>query len=158
MHDGILAERNAPVGHDAVLDGVLEGEDTALGLGLVTDVGILLAHADHHTLVAGATDDGGEDGAGRIITSKASLAHARAVVNNESLNLLVRHSNNSEGCLERTDPELGPEQARLKRVKTVFAEFRSLFWLKNDWLSGHNFIPRLFSCYCRFENKSAIAQ
>ena len=30
-----------PVGDDAVLDGVLQGKDTPLGLGLVTDVGIL---------------------------------------------------------------------------------------------------------------------
>ena len=27
-----------PVGHDTVLDGVLEGKDTTLGLSLVTDV------------------------------------------------------------------------------------------------------------------------
>merc|ERR1719312_839156 len=27
-----------PVGHDAVLDGVLEGEDTSLALGLVSDI------------------------------------------------------------------------------------------------------------------------
>ncbi len=39
-----------PVGDDAVLDGILEGEDATLGLGLVTDVGVLLAHAHHHAL------------------------------------------------------------------------------------------------------------
>ena len=38
------------VGHDTVLNGVLEGEDTALGLRLISDVRILLAHANHHTL------------------------------------------------------------------------------------------------------------
>merc|ERR1712077_157003 len=31
-----------PVGDDSVLNGVLQGEDTSLGLGLVTDIGILL--------------------------------------------------------------------------------------------------------------------
>ena len=36
-----------PVGHDAVLDGVLEREHAALRLGLVADVGVLLVHADH---------------------------------------------------------------------------------------------------------------
>merc|ERR1719187_429986 len=46
-----------PVGDDSVLNGVLEGEDTSLGLGLVTDIGILLSHTDHHTLVAGTADD-----------------------------------------------------------------------------------------------------
>ena len=46
-----------PVGDDTVLDWVLQGQDTTLGLGLVTDVGVLLAHADHDTLVTGSTDN-----------------------------------------------------------------------------------------------------
>ncbi|KAJ0009136.1 hypothetical protein NQD34_016551, partial [Periophthalmus magnuspinnatus] len=33
-----------PVGDDAVLDGVLEGQDTPLALGLVSHVRILLTH------------------------------------------------------------------------------------------------------------------
>merc|ERR1711889_41824 len=49
-----------PVGDDAVLDRVLQGEDTPLGLGLVTDIGVLLSHADHDALVTGASNDGGE--------------------------------------------------------------------------------------------------
>ena len=73
-----------PVGHDAVLDGVLEGQDTTLGLGLITDVRVLLAHADHHTMVARATDDGGEHSARGIVTGETGLAHAGAVVNNKS--------------------------------------------------------------------------
>ena len=40
----------APVGHDTVLDGVLEGEDASLVLGLASYIGVLLAHANHHTL------------------------------------------------------------------------------------------------------------
>jgi len=39
-----------PVGDDSVLNGVLQGEDTSLGLGLITDIGILLTHTDHDTL------------------------------------------------------------------------------------------------------------
>ena len=39
-----------PVCDDTVLDGVLEGEDTSLALGLVTNVAVLLTHADHDTL------------------------------------------------------------------------------------------------------------
>merc|ERR1711936_1031303 len=50
-----------PVGDDSVLNGVLQGENTPLGLGLVTDVGVLLSHTDHHSLVAGTANDGGED-------------------------------------------------------------------------------------------------
>jgi hypothetical protein len=55
-----------PVGDDSVLNGVLEGEDTTLGLGLITYVGVLLSHTNHHTSVAGASNNGGEHGTGRI--------------------------------------------------------------------------------------------
>uniref|UniRef100_A0A1I8HJH4 CCHC-type domain-containing protein n=1 Tax=Macrostomum lignano TaxID=282301 RepID=A0A1I8HJH4_9PLAT len=39
-----------PVGHDAVLDRVLQRQDAALALGLVADIAVLLAHTDHDTL------------------------------------------------------------------------------------------------------------
>ena len=39
-----------PVGDDTMLNRVLEGEDTPLGLGLVSNIGVLLTHTDHHTL------------------------------------------------------------------------------------------------------------
>merc|ERR1712242_525705 len=68
-----------PVGDDSVLDGVLQGENTSLGLGLVTNVGILLSHTDHDSLVAGAADDGGEESSGSVISGEASLAHAGAI-------------------------------------------------------------------------------
>ena len=74
-----------------MLHGVLEGEDTPLGLGLIADISILLTHTDHHTLVAGAANDGGEDGAGRIVAGEAGLAHAGAVVDDQSGNILVTH-------------------------------------------------------------------
>merc|ERR1739848_44769 len=80
-----------PVGDDSVLHGVLQGEDTSLGLSLVTDIGVLLSHTDHHSLVAGATDDGGEDSSGSVISGESSLAHAGAIVNNKSGNVLVTH-------------------------------------------------------------------
>jgi len=64
-----------PVGDDSVLDGVLEGEDTSLGLGFVSDVGVLLAHTDHDTLMSWSTDDGGEDGSWSVISGETSLAH-----------------------------------------------------------------------------------
>ena len=34
-------------------------------------------------LMTRATDDGGEDGAGSIVSGETGLAHARAVVNNQ---------------------------------------------------------------------------
>merc|ERR1712173_297113 len=73
-----------PVSDDSVLNGVLEGEDTSLGLGLVSNIGILLSHTNHHSLVAGTTNNGWEDSTGSIIASKSSLAHAGAIVNNKS--------------------------------------------------------------------------
>ena len=50
----------------------------------------------------GASDDGGEDSPGGIITGKAGLAHARAIVDNQSGNILVTHLGRSlnEVCRE----------------------------------------------------------
>merc|ERR1711917_213230 len=78
-----------PVGHDTVLDGVLQREDTSLGLGLVTDVGVLLSHADHDADVTRAADDGREDGAGSVVTGEAGLAHSGSIVDNNRSDLIV---------------------------------------------------------------------
>merc|ERR1712036_168390 len=64
-----------PVGDDTVFNGVLQGEDTSLGLSLITDIGILLTHTYHDTLVAGTSNNGWEDSPGGVITSESSLAH-----------------------------------------------------------------------------------
>merc|ERR1712227_1100463 len=80
-----------PVGDDSVLNGVLQGEDTSLGLGLISNIGILLSHTDHDSLVAGTADNGGEDSSGSVISSESSLAHAGAIVNNQSSNVFVTH-------------------------------------------------------------------
>ena len=42
-----------PVGDNTVLDGVLQGEDTSLGLGLISNERVLGVHTDHDTGVAG---------------------------------------------------------------------------------------------------------
>merc|ERR550534_885018 len=60
-----------PVGDDSVLNGILEGKDTSLGLGLISNIGILLSHANHHTLVAGTSNNGGEDSARSVISGKS---------------------------------------------------------------------------------------
>merc|ERR1719192_184663 len=80
-----------PVGDDTVLNRVLQGEDTPLGLGLVSNIGVLLSHTDHHTLVPWATNDGGEDSPGGVITGETGLAHAGAIVNDQSGCVLVTH-------------------------------------------------------------------
>merc|ERR1712112_733006 len=80
-----------PVSDDTVLNRVLESEDTSLGLSLISNVGILLSHTNHYTLVARTANNGGEDSSGSIISSKSSLAHAGAIVNNKSSNVFVTH-------------------------------------------------------------------
>merc|ERR1719342_1758594 len=57
-----------PVGDDSVLNGVLEGEDTSLGLGLISNIGILLSHTDHDTLVSWSSNNGWEDSSGSIVS------------------------------------------------------------------------------------------
>ena len=42
-------------------------------------------------LVPGASNNGGEDSPGSVITSESGLAHARAIVNDKSGNILVTH-------------------------------------------------------------------
>jgi len=41
--------------------------------------------------MAGATDDRGEDGAGSVVTGETGLAHAGAIVNDQSGNIIVTH-------------------------------------------------------------------
>jgi len=94
-----------PVGHDAVLNGVLEGQDTTLALSLITDIGILLSHAYHDASVTGATYDGGEYSARGIVSCETSLAHTGTIVHNQSLNVTVRHY------------ERGRREKRERRVK-----------------------------------------
>merc|ERR1712212_15149 len=80
-----------PVGDNAVLNGVLQGQDTPLGLGLISDIGILLTHSHHHSLMSWPSNNGGEDSSWSVITSKASLAHSGAIVDHQSCNLIVTH-------------------------------------------------------------------
>merc|ERR1719154_83785 len=80
-----------PVGDDSVLNGVLEGKDTSLGLCLISNIGILLSHTNHHTLVARTANNGGEDSTRSIISSETSLAHAGAIVTDKSSNVFVTH-------------------------------------------------------------------
>jgi len=80
-----------PVGDDTVLNGVFQSEDTSLGLGLISDVGVFLSHTDHDTLMSGASDDGGEDSSGSIISSETGFAHTGSIVYDKSGNILVTH-------------------------------------------------------------------
>merc|ERR1719474_1469291 len=63
-----------PVSDDSMLNRVLQGEDTSLGLGLISNIGILLSHTNHNSLVAGTANNGGEDSPGSVISSETSFA------------------------------------------------------------------------------------
>merc|ERR1712083_181203 len=84
-----------PVSDDSMFNWVFESQDTSLGLGLISYIGILLTHTYHHTLVSRATNNAWEDSSGGVITSKASFAHTRPIVNHQSGNVFVTHC----GCL-----------------------------------------------------------
>merc|ERR1712088_385651 len=89
-----------PVGDDTVFNGVLQGEDTSLGLSLITDIGILLSHTNHDTLMSGASNNGREDSPGGIISGKSSLAHAGAIVDNQRGGIFVTHVGSSLDLFE----------------------------------------------------------
>merc|ERR1739848_774454 len=80
-----------PVGDDTMFNRVFQGKDTSLGLGFISNIGTLLSHTDHDTLVAGTSNNGWEDSPRSIITSKASFAHARAIVYNKGSSIFVTH-------------------------------------------------------------------
>merc|ERR1712061_553563 len=80
-----------PVGDDTVFNGVFQGKDTPLGLSFISNIGILLTHADHDTLVTGASNNGREDSPGGIVSSETGFAHAGAIVNDKSGSIFVTH-------------------------------------------------------------------
>merc|ERR1719486_430150 len=80
-----------PVGDDTVFNGVFQGKDTSLGLSFISNIGILLTHTDHDTLVAGASNNGREDSPGGVISSETGFAHAGAIVNDKSGSIFVTH-------------------------------------------------------------------
>ena len=80
-----------PVGDNTVLDGVLQSEDPSLGLSLISNEGVLGVHTDHHTSVARASNNRGEDSTGGVITSESGFAHTGSIVHNKGLNFVVAH-------------------------------------------------------------------
>ena len=62
-----------PVGNDTVLDWVLKGKNSSLDLGFISNVGILLVHADHDSRVLRSSDDGRKDGSWGIVSGETGL-------------------------------------------------------------------------------------
>ena len=63
-----------------VLDRILERQDTTLRLCLVTNIGILLAHAHHHSLMTWPANNAGKDGTRRIVSGESSLQRTECKV------------------------------------------------------------------------------
>jgi hypothetical protein len=62
-----------PVVDNAMLNRVLQCQDTSFGLSFITHIGILLAHADHDTGVARPAYNAGKDSSWCIVTSETRL-------------------------------------------------------------------------------------
>ena len=76
-----------------MLNGVLEIEEASLALGLVPNVGILMAQTLHHRKpVTRSAHYGGEDYTWGIVPRKSSLAHPRAIVNHQrDTSIVIAH-------------------------------------------------------------------
>ncbi len=70
-----------PVGHNTALNGAIHIVDTSFALEFVTNAQVFL-RADRTQFET--ANDGGEDGAWRL-TCKASLAHTRAAIDNNTI-------------------------------------------------------------------------
>jgi hypothetical protein len=126
-----------PVGDNTVLNGILEGEDASLGLGLVADIRVLksgsvnslrpsvlffafylLSHADHDPLMTWASNNRREDGSGGVVTGESGLAHAGAIVNNKSSNFVVTHFQRSLRFCETMRKRTSVELRSLRRIES----------------------------------------
>ena len=84
-----------PVRHHTVFNRISQGQDTTLGLSLITDIRVFLTHTDHDTVVTGSTNNGRyhhpselcltcdagqgeltEDCSRGVVAGKPSFAHA----------------------------------------------------------------------------------
>jgi hypothetical protein len=69
-----------PVGHDTMLDRVLQRQNTTLRLSLISDIRILLVHTNHDSWVFWSTNNGWKHGTRSIITGETSFAHSRSII------------------------------------------------------------------------------
>ena len=80
-----------PIGDNAMLDGVLQCQHTSLALGFISNIAVLLVHANHNSGHLWSADDGWENCSRSIVTSKTGFAHSASVVHHQSSHLFVTH-------------------------------------------------------------------
>lgn len=95
-----------PIVDNAMLNGVIEGQDAPLALSLITHVVVLLAHMHHNTLVSGLPYNGWKHSSWDIISSRACLARARPIADDEHSDLFHCGGGGS-GCREQAAGECG---------------------------------------------------
>merc|ERR1712227_701352 len=78
-----------PVGDNSMVNGVLQQQDTSLGLGLISNINILARHTHHGTGMLGSSNDGRKDSSWRIISGKSSLHHTGSIVTDNCRCFLV---------------------------------------------------------------------
>eukprot|EP01018_Ginkgo_biloba_P024108 Gb_01262 [translate_table: standard] len=74
-----------PIANNSVLNWVLEGQNTTLGLCFVSNICIFLTHSYHHTSVPWTTYYTWENCSWSIISCKSSLHRPRSIVTNNCL-------------------------------------------------------------------------
>mmetsp|Transcript_22655 Transcript_22655/g.49540 ORF Transcript_22655/g.49540 Transcript_22655/m.49540 type:complete len:290 (-) Transcript_22655:52-921(-) len=89
-----------PIGDDAVLNGILQGQHTSLALRLVSYIAVLLVHANHDSRHLWPANNGWENCSWSIITCKAGLAHSASVVHHKRGNFFVTHGCENKGVLK----------------------------------------------------------
>lgn len=74
--------------------------------------------------MARAAYDGGEDGAGSVISGESGLAHTGSVVNDQSGNIIVTHVDEFEISL---DEVMGKncKRTKQKRAKQIIVTYRN---------------------------------
>mmetsp|Transcript_2376 Transcript_2376/g.2943 ORF Transcript_2376/g.2943 Transcript_2376/m.2943 type:complete len:289 (-) Transcript_2376:36-902(-) len=91
-----------PICDDAMLNGILQGQHTSLALRLVSNIAVLLVHANHDSGHFWSANDRWENCSWSIITCKAGLAHSASVVHHKRRNFLVTHGCKIGGSLNRS--------------------------------------------------------
>merc|ERR1719361_2556511 len=78
-----------PRSHNSVLNRVFQCQNTSLRLSLISNIGVLLSHSHHHSLMSRSSHNRWEDSSWCVISGKSCLDHTTSVVDNQSLGILT---------------------------------------------------------------------